>query len=448
MAKILIADDEEKMRHLLSLMLQRDGHEILQAGDGAAALERLRDEGADMLISDMKMPRMDGMSLLAAVREASLPVPVIFITAFATVDSAVDAMKAGAADYITKPFEEDRIRLTVRRAEQMAGMMKENRDLKRRLKKAEGGHPIIHRSKVMAELMALADRVAETDAAVLIAGESGTGKELLARYIHDHSARRGGRFVPVNCAAITPGLVEAELFGHEKGSFTGADRRKEGKFEYASGGTLFLDEIGDLPLEAQAKLLRALQEKKVQRVGGNEEIPVDVRVVCATNRQLTERVEEGEFRQDLYYRVNVFPLQPPPLRDRMADVRLLTEFFLKRAGVADAAVLTDSAVKALTAYDWPGNVRELANAVERAVILAGPGNSVTADTFSFLRTPGARCARCDLFTLPPGGLSLEEMENSLTRQALEAAGNNQTAAAKLLGLTRAKYRVLMKQAGI
>jgi len=249
----------------------------------------------------------------------------------------------------------------------------------------------------------------------------------------------------VNCAAISPNLVEAELFGHEKGAFTGAIRRKQGRFEYADGGTLFLDEIGDLSPEAQAKLLRALQEKKIQRVGGNEEIPIDVRIICATNQNLGELASRGDFRQDLYFRINVFPIEPPPLRDRMDDVILLAGHFLHLMGDESKIELTDGAKRVLKEYTWPGNVRELANVMERAVILAGRGGCITADTLSFLRSPSPFDAECSDFQLPPQGIMLEEIEKDFVKQSLAMTNNNQTAAARMLGLTRAKFRVLMKQ---
>ncbi|GBC60199.1 sigma-54-dependent Fis family transcriptional re gulator [Desulfonema ishimotonii] len=447
MSHILVVDDEERMRHLLSIMLERKGYQTSQAGDGAEALEMIGSAAFDMVITDIKMPRMDGITLLENIRAQHIPCPVVFITAFATVDSAVDAMRQGAVDYITKPFEESRILLTVERTLKLSRIMSENRALKQQLRKAEGQNEIIYVSRPMQGLMDLATRVGRSDSAVLISGESGTGKELLARHIHQMSSRCEKRFVPVNCAAISPHLVESELFGYEKGAFTGAARQTEGKFEYASGGTLFLDEIGDLPVEAQAKLLRALQEKRVQRVGGNEEIPVDVRVVCATNRQLPERVESGAFRQDLFFRINVFPLQPPPLRERADDIVPLAEYFLKRLESGQNFRLTKSAIDAMKGYEWPGNVRELANAIERAVILAGDTGEITAATLSFLN-PASACPppENDGFRLPQRGISLEALENDLARQALDMCGNNQTAAAKLLGLTRAKFRVLMKQA--
>jgi transcriptional regulator with PAS, ATPase and Fis domain len=300
----------------------------------------------------------------------------------------------------------------------------------------------------MTDVMKAALQVAVTDTAVLITGESGTGKEVVAGFIHDSSPRAKARFVAVNCAAISPSLVESELFGYEKGAFTGADRRTKGKFEYANGGTLFLDEIGDLPLEAQAKLLRALQDKKIQRVGGNEEIPLDVRILCATNQDLGKLSQQGKFRQDLYYRINVFPIETPPLRDRTEDIAPLAEFFLKRLRDGKDVRLTEGAVRTLQTYPWPGNVRELANAMERVMILSPGDGSVTAETLSFLKVGAGASGATDAFSLPPTGINLEALENDLVRQALALTGNNQSAAANLLGLTRAKFRVLVKQADV
>ncbi len=450
MPHILVVDDEEKMRHLLSILLERKGCSVDRAGDGMEALEMVRkaceeQQPYDMVISDIKMPRMSGVDLLNRINELNIACPVVFITAFATVDSAVEAMRMGAADYLTKPFEEEKIFLTVERTLNLSRIITENRDLKRELQKLSGDDEIVYVSEKMRRIMDLAAKVARSDSAVLITGESGTGKELLSKFIHRNSKRSQGRFVPVNCAAISPSLVESELFGHEKGSFTGADKKAVGKFEYASGGTVFLDEIGDLPLEAQAKLLRASQEKKIQRVGGNEEIPVDVRLVCATNKNLSELVENGEFRQDLYFRINVFPLEPPPLRERPEDVKSLVGHFLKRMGSPQISI-TNEAYRLLMEYSWPGNVRELANAIERSVILVGESGEIAAETLSFLKTCAPRDCRDLQFQLPPEGLSIEEFENELVKQALEVSGNNQTAAAKLLGLSRAKFRVMMKQA--
>ncbi len=446
MAYILIVDDEEKMQHLLSIMLVRLGFSVDRAGDGLSALEMIKTNPYDMVISDIRMPGMDGLALLSAIKELGIPCPVVFITAYATVDSAVEAMRQGAADYITKPFEESRIRMTVERTLGISRILSENIELKRELQGLSMAEEIVYGSDIMARVMENAHRVAASDTAVLITGESGTGKELVARFIHASSLRGKARFVPVNCAAISPTLVESELFGYEKGAFTGADRRTKGKFEYAAGGTVFLDEIGDLPLAAQAKLLRALQDKHIQRVGGNEEIPLDVRIICATNQDLNHLVETGKFRQDLYYRINVFPIETPPLRNRTDDIVLLALHFLKRFSGGKEIRLTDGAARTLRSYPWPGNVRELANAMERVMILDRGEGIVTAETLSFLREMPCAPANNGRFQLPPEGISLEALECELVRQALAASGNNQTAAAKLLGLTRAKFRVLARQA--
>ncbi len=445
MTRVLIVDDEEKMRHLLCIMLARRGYVVESAGDGIEAMDMIRVTPFDMVITDIKMPRMDGLALLEKIKEKDIPCPVVFITAFATVESAVEAMRQGAADYIVKPFEEDRILLTVERTLNLSYLMAENRDLRQELRNVAGSNNIVCASNEMVAVMDLASRVARRDSAVLITGESGTGKELIARFIHQAGSRRKVRFVPVNCAAISPNLVESELFGHEKGAFTGAERKGVGKFEYASGGTLFLDEIGDLPLEAQAKLLRALQDKRIQRVGGNEEIPVDVRVICATNQDLNGLVDKGAFRRDLFFRINVFPIHIPPLRERTDDIVSLADDFVKRYAGSTGVRLTNGALSVLTGYSWPGNVRELANAIERAVILAGEKRFIGGDVFSFLKTGLSGGPAESVWRLPPGGISLEAMENDMVREALEISRNNQTAAANLLGITRAKFRVLMKQ---
>jgi len=445
MAYILVVDDEEKMQHLLSIMLVRQGFSVDRAGDGQVALDMIKANPYDMVISDIRMPNMDGLELLSAIKEMDIPCPVVFITAFATVESAVDAMRMGAVDYITKPFEEERILLTVERTLGLSKIMAENIELKEQLKKVSGGKEIVYVSKKMSEVIENAIRVAQSETAVLVTGESGTGKEVIARFIHKSSQRAKARFVPVNCAAISSNLVESELFGHEKGAFTGADRRAKGKFEYADSGTLFLDEIGDLPVEAQAKLLRALQDKKIQRVGGNQEISLDVRIICATNQDLYTLVEDGKFRQDLYYRINVFPIEAPPLRERSDDIIPLAEYFLKHLGEGTTTRFTDGAVRTLSEYNWPGNVRELANAMERVMILGKGEESITAETLSFLRALPCT-GDSDQFRLTSEGISIERLQKDIVGQALELTGNNQTAAAKLLGLTRAKFRVLARQA--
>lgn len=444
MTYILVVEDEDKMRHLLSMMLERNGYRVDQASDGAAGLEKVKTTPYDMVISDIKMPNMDGIELLKQIKTLDIPCPLVFITAYATVESAVEAMRQGAADYITKPFEMDRITLTVERTLNLSRVMAENTRLKKEICKLSGAGRIVYLSEAMQKIMGLASRVASTDSAVLIEGESGTGKELLARFVHDNSRRSEGRFVPLNCAAISAGLIESELFGYEKGAFTGAEKRMPGKFEYASGGTFFLDEIGELSLDAQAKLLRALQEQKFQRVGGNEEISVNVRVICATNRNLEECVAKGEFRQDLYFRINVFPLDLPPLRERQKDILPLACHFLENLCKGEKIHITEGAGRILKSYRWPGNVRELVNAMERAMILSMDRGAITSETLLFLKPfPPSKMIACD-FKLPPEGISLQALHQELVRQSMEACGNNQSAAAKLLGITRAKFRVLIK----
>jgi DNA-binding NtrC family response regulator len=447
MAFILVVDDESRMRHILKIILGLEGHNVEGAQDGETALAMVRERPYDLIISDIRMPGMDGLVLLDHIRAMEYPCPVIIITAYATIDSAVEAMKRGAVDYITKPFEESRIILTVEKALGVSKILTENRELKKELNRSTGDADLVCVSQAMEHLLGEARKVAaKADTTVLITGESGTGKEIVARFIHRNSPRAQRRFVTVNCAAITANLVESILFGHEKGAFTGADRQKQGFFEYASRGTLFLDEIGDLPLEVQAKLLRALQEKIIQRVGGNEPIEVDVRVICATNQDLESLVKQGKFRSDLFYRIDVFPLHIPPLRERIKAIVPLAEHFMRkfRERPSERPLLTQGAKRTLLDHAWPGNVRELANAVERAVILAGE-EPVTTEHLSFLRTNKVRTGTVDAWRLPPGGLSLETLERDLIRQAMEMTGNNQSAAARLLGLTRSKLRTRVKQ---
>ncbi len=451
MAHILIVDDEPKLRHILRVMLTLKGYHVDEAGDGEEALEKLSTTPYDLVISDIKMPRLDGFSLLARIKAMELPCPVVFITAFATVDTAVEALKHGAVDFITKPFEEERILLTIEKAVGIGKIINENKQLKEELARTDtSDDPVIVSSK-MIKLLEMARKVAlKPDTTVMITGESGVGKEVVARFIHRHSQRSNARFVPVNCAAISESLVESILFGHERGAFTGADKKKMGFFEYASGGTLMLDEVGDLPEAAQAKLLRALQEKIIQRVGGNEEIKVDVRLICATNRDLKKMVDEGRFREDLYYRINVFPLEVPPLRERKEDIVPLAEYFIKKFRLKTTQdpkqtdLLTNGAKRILMEHKWPGNIRELSNAVERAVILAGDA-IVSSDDLAFLKPGIVEGIKPGLIALPTDGIDLEELEKDLIRQAIAATNDNVCAAARLLGLTRSKLRTRVKQ---
>jgi DNA-binding NtrC family response regulator len=373
---------------------------------------------------------------------------VIFITAFATIDSAVDMMQLGACDYVTKPFDEAKIFFCVNKALKLSRLIMENQEMRAAISQAEKSHDLIYRSRSMKEVVALAENVATVDTAVLILGESGTGKEVVANHIHKCSHRSEQRFVPVNCAAISSNLVESELFGYEKGAFTGAAARTRGKFEFADKGTLFLDEIGDLPLESQGKLLRALQEKKFHRVGGTEEIPVDVRIICATNRDLEAMVHQKKFRQDLFYRINVFPIMIPPLRQRKDDIVPIAEYLITTFPFGNHHVLTEGACQKLKEYPWPGNVRELANVLERCLILTRNTGQITADTLSFLQVAPRDQTHHIRIRLPANGIPLQKVQMSLVKQALAIAGNNQTTAAKLLGLSRSKFRVLLKNLNV
>jgi DNA-binding NtrC family response regulator len=448
MAHILIVDDERKMRDLLSMMLERKGFKVDRAVDGRNAWDMVSQNTYDVVISDIKMPEMDGRDLIRKMRQNRVTTPVIFITAFATIDSAVDMMQLGACDYVTKPFDEAKIFFCVNKALKLSRLIMENQEMRAAISQAEKSHDLIYRSRSMKEVVALAENVATVDTAVLILGESGTGKEVVANHIHKCSHRSEQRFVPVNCAAISSNLVESELFGYEKGAFTGAAARTRGKFEFADKGTLFLDEIGDLPLESQGKLLRALQEKKFHRVGGTEEIPVDVRIVCATNRDLEAMVHQKKFRQDLFYRINVFPIMIPPLRQRKDDIVPIAEYLIKTFPFGNHHVLTEGACQKLKEYPWPGNVRELANVLERCLILTRDTGQITADTLSFLQVAPRDQAHHIRIRLPANGIPLQKVQMSLVKQALAIAGNNQTTAAKLLGLSRSKFRVLLKNLNV
>ncbi|MDD4274470.1 MAG: sigma-54 dependent transcriptional regulator [Desulfobacter postgatei] len=445
MTQILIVDDEEKLRHLLSMMLERKGIKTHKAIHGANALEMLENNSYDLIISDIKMPVMDGRQLISKMREKNILTPVIFITAFATVESAVEMMQQGACDYITKPFDSVKIYLAVEKAINLSRLITENQEMKQALSGAEKSKNLIYKSKAMQDVVALADNVATVDTAVLILGESGTGKEVLANYIHNKSTRCDKRFVAVNCAAISSNLVESELFGYEKGAFTGAAARTRGRFEFSDSGTLFLDEIGDMPLDSQGKLLRALQEKKFQRVGGNEEIPVDVRVICATNQNLGQMVMNKKFRQDLYYRINVFPIEIPPLRLRKEDIVPLAKYIITTFSFGAEHQLSECACAKLMEYPWPGNVRELANVLERCLILTRDTQKITSQTLSFLQVAQpASPVQHTVIRLPSSGIPLQQVQMSLVKQALDKSGNNQTYAAKLLGISRSKFRVLLK----
>jgi len=432
---ILLIDDDPSLRRVIEYSLAESGYSVLPAASGEEGLALFQKEPCDAVITDITMPGISGMEVLVKVRKADPNVPVIVITAYGTIESAVSAMKQGAFDYITKPFNRDELRITLERALKMRRLEKENVRLRAEVIDRYRFDAIVGNSEKIREVIALAGRVAPSDATVLVTGESGTGKELLARGIHYSSGRAEGPFVAVNCAAIPENLIESELFGHVKGAFTGAVRDREGKFELADGGTLFLDEIGDLRVDLQAKILRALQERTIDRVGGVKQVDLDVRVIAATNKDLEREVRQGNFREDLYYRLSVVTLQMPPLRDRKDDIPVLAEHFLRKFNPGHAVRLAPDALALMTAYGWPGNVRELENVMERASVLKR-GDTITRQDLPEKLGRRATGAAEVLLNLPEEGLSLEELEKDLIIKALEKHKGNQTRAAEYLRITR------------
>jgi two-component system NtrC family response regulator len=450
--KILVIDDDTSLRRVLEYNLQEAGYEVVTSASGEEGMRLFVEETPGLVITDMKMPGMDGMQVLNAVKERSPEALVIIITAFGTVDVAVEAMKAGAYDYITKPFNRDELRLTVARALQLRGLTAENRRLKDELSDKADYRTIVGTSKGMERVFEVVRKVADTEASVLITGESGTGKELVARSIHHHSSRCNGPFVAINCAAIPRDLLESELFGHVKGAFTGAIKDKAGKFQLADGGTLFLDEVGELPLELQPKLLRALQEKTVEPVGGTTPFKLDVRVVAATNLDIDKALADASFREDLYYRLAVIPIHLPPLRERREDIALLLRYFCSKHG-ANSVIFDMDVMATLTSYRWPGNVRELENLVERLLIMRSGDTISTEDLPDKMRTsdgvlPGTPSNTQSVINLPEGGYSLEQLEREVVVAALERNMWNQTAAAKFLRIPRHTLIYRMEKYGI
>ncbi len=446
MAHILVVDDEERIRLILRMMLTAAGHQVWEAASGEDAVAVLGREAVDLVISDIRMEGMSGLDLLAAIRDQDLGCPVVFITAFATMESAVEALRLGAADYLVKPFAEKDVLLAVERSLGVQRILAENIRLRKEFSAVGQASPGIFVSPPMQKVHELALKVADSEATVLLTGESGTGKEVVARLIHQASARRRDRFVAVNCAAIAPTLLEADLFGHEKGAFTGADKVRPGKFEFAGGGTLFLDEVGELPLEAQVKLLRAIQEKSVQRVGGNQEIAIRCRLICATNKDIAKLVGQGAFREDLYYRLAVLQIHLPPLRERRQDTLPLIRHCIEKVSgrSVEGDILTPAAQRLINDYAWPGNVRELFNVVERAMIMKGGAVPFSSDDFNYLGGQEALPQTGDdLFKIPAGGFDYEELQRSIMRQALELTAGNQSSAARLLRVSRARVRTLL-----
>ncbi|MBL0224974.1 MAG: sigma-54-dependent Fis family transcriptional regulator [Geobacteraceae bacterium] len=437
--RILIIDDDTSLRRVLEYNLQETGYAVATAASGEEGLSRFDEVSPALVITDMKMPGMDGMQVLKAVKERAPETLVIMITAFGTVDIAVEAMKAGAYDYITKPFNRDELRLTVAKALQFSGLTVENKRLKGELADRADFGAMVGSSTAMEKVFQVVRKVADTEASVLITGESGTGKELVARSIHACSSRAGGPFIAINCAAIPRDLLESELFGHVKGAFTGAIKDKTGRFSLADGGTLFLDEVGELSLELQPKLLRALQERTVEPVGGSKELKIDVRVVAATNLDIEKAISEGTFREDLYYRLAVIPLHLPPLRQRRDDIPLLLRHFCSKHKAAQVSFDTHC-LALLTGYAWPGNVRELENLVERLLIMRCGDTITIEDLPDKIRSGGVALGSVTVpgvvISLPDEGYSLEQLEREVVVQALERNGWNQTAAARFLRIPR------------
>jgi DNA-binding NtrC family response regulator len=446
---ILIVEDEAKMRRLLELQLGDEGFVAQSAPDAESGLQMLGKQSYDLIVTDFKLPGMSGLEFLQAVRRADANVPVIIMTAYGTVESAVEAMKAGANDYVLKPFSLAELVLVIRKELGAQQLREENRNLREALGVKYKYDNIVADSKKMQAVLALIERVAPTNATVLIGGESGVGKDLVARAIHQHSQRASGPFVKINSTAIPETLLESELFGYEKGAFSGATTSKPGKFELADKGTLFLDEIGDVPPAIQVKLLRVLQEREFERLGGTKTLKVDVRLIAATNRDLRAALEEGTFREDLYYRLNVVAIDIPPLRDRKEDVPGLVNFFLQkfaREMEKPAHTVTPQAMKLLVDFHWPGNVREVENVIQRAVTLS---SSPTLDVSDIqLDMPVARSGSAGSSHALPPGMTLDQWEEEVIREALRQANGNKSQAARALGLSRNALRYRLSKMGV
>jgi len=435
MHKILIVDDEKNMIWALNNALVSQEYSIISATTGKEAFEKVSEEELSLILLDIKLPDIDGVSVLKKIRETDINIPVIMMTAHGTVDTAIQAMKLGATDYISKPFDLEEMRVLVSKAISIGEMAHQINFLKNELK-GNLNETIIGESPKMKAVLDVAEQVAKSDATVLISGESGTGKEVISDYIYKMSNRSNNAFIKVNCGALPEGLLESELFGHEKGSFTGAISRKIGRFERANKGTIFLDEIGEIPLSTQVKLLRVLQQKEIERVGGTETIKIDVRIIAATNRNLKEMVEEGTFREDLYYRLNVIPIFMPPLRERKEDIPLLIRYFITRFSIkmhkAPLSVNND-AMEVLIKHYWRGNIRELENFVERMIILTQDSKITLQNLPSEIKAFKENGTK---YVVPEEGINLELVEKDFIEQALKLANSNQTKAAELLGITR------------
>ena len=447
---ILVVDDEKGQREILSAILRKEGYLAAAVPGGREALERLETEEFDIILTDLKMQGISGMELLEKILANDPRQCVIIMTAHGTIDSAVEAMKKGAFDYLEKPLERETLLLTLKRAFERLALLRENRVLHKKLEETRGVTGIIGTHPKMKEVFRIINKIAPTNSTVLIYGESGTGKELVARAIHDGSPRRGNPFFAVNCAAIPETLMESELFGHEKGSFTGAASREIGLFEAADGGTLFLDEIGEMNPSMQAKLLRVIQEREIRRVGGKAIIPVDVRIISATNKDLEQETRKGNFREDLFYRLNVIRINLPPLRERGSDIIALARFFAEkcsRAAGFEPKAISKPAMKLLLNYSWPGNVRQLESVIERGILLTDSDEIQPEDLPAEIRREGGPGAGISI-ELPPEGISFEDLERDLIIKAMERAGWIIGKAAPLLGMTYKTLQYRLEKFGI
>ncbi len=452
-SRILVVDDEESMREFLTIMLHRDGYQVDAVADGAQAVSRLREQDYHLVISDIKMPRLNGFELLKFVKEHTPDTAMIMVTAFSSTEEAVEAMKQGAYDYITKPFKNDEIRLIIKNALERRSLRQENLQLKRELGKRYSFGNLVGKSKKMQEVYDLIQKVASTRINVMITGESGTGKELVAKAVHYNSERRDNAFIPINCGAIPENLLESELFGHEKGSFTGAVHQKQGLFEMADQGTLFLDEIGELPAMMQVKLLRVIQEREFRRVGGTKDIKCDVRLIAATNKNLEDEVAAGQFREDLFYRLNVIRIELPALRERREDIPMLIEHLFQNLTGRQNLQVDDQAMRRMLDYSWPGNIRELENTIERCVVL-GSSERLTPDSLPAQIGAGAeRKGQGESLTdIPEAGFDLDaylgNIEKEILLKALGRTGGVRKRAAELLGISFRSIRYRLAKFGL
>ena len=440
------------MRRLLELNLGEDGYTIHTAADAETGLNSLRQEKIDLLVTDFKLPGMNGLEFLQAVKRINATIPVVLMTAFGTVETAVEAMKAGASDFVLKPFPMEELKLILRKELDVHHLREENRSLREALGQRYQFGNIVARSPKMQEVLGTVERVSTTNSTVLLGGESGVGKDLIARAIHEHSRRSAGPFIKINCTAIPENLLESELFGYEKGAFTGANTSKPGRFELADKGTIFLDEIGDVPGNIQVKLLHVLQDREFERLGGTKTLKVDVRVIAATNQDLRAALEQGTFRQDLFYRLNVVPISIPPLRERKEEIPYLVDYFIERfareAGKPQSGI-TPAALKLLMDFHWPGNVRELENIIERAVALSTGTIIDTADIrLDISPTISSAASSGGTAPFPPEGMTLEQFEDEIIRESLRRTNGNKSQAARLLGLSRNALRYRLSKLGV